>query len=75
MYPLGGCLNGSSAGKRRIADINIRTRVTASLYVGDSQKSIYLWEPNILAALSCGFVVALFLAVVIVVRVSFITAI
>nr|XP_049702318.1 furin-like protease 2 [Helicoverpa armigera] len=42
---IGGCLNGSSAGKRRIAE-NIRTHITASFFIEDSKDATNLLERN-----------------------------
>ncbi|CAH0687693.1 unnamed protein product [Spodoptera exigua] len=50
---IGGCLNGSSAGKRRIAE-NIRTHITASFFIEDSKDASNILERNSLAVWGVG---------------------
>ncbi|CAH2229225.1 jg6733 [Pararge aegeria aegeria] len=49
----GGCLNGSSAGKRRIAD-NIGTRMTASFFVDNATDPTNIWDRDLLIVISAG---------------------
>lgn len=57
----GGCLNGSSAGKRRIAE-NIGSRMTPSFFVDDAKDTAVVVDRDILVIISAGatvFVVAI----------------
>ncbi|CAH2049213.1 unnamed protein product, partial [Iphiclides podalirius] len=64
---VGGCLNGSSAGKRRIAE-NVRTHLTASFFVDDGKDppKILQLDRNLLIAWCVGAVVGLIVATVLV---------
>lgn len=67
---VGGCLNGSSAGKRRIAE-NIRTHITASFFVDDSKDRSNIWDHDLLALWSGGAALLVVVIVLIVIRVIY----
>ncbi|CAB3244790.1 unnamed protein product [Arctia plantaginis] len=63
----GGCQNGSSAGKRRIAE-NIRTHITASFFVDEAKDTANLLDRNWLAVISIGGVLLLVAAMIIILK-------
>lgn len=67
---LGGCLNGTSAGKRRIAE-NIRTHLTASFYVDDAKDPprILQLDRDLVLAWCVGATVGVVVATILVVMV------
>lgn len=67
LFP-GGCLNGSSAGKRRIAD-NIGAHMTASFFVNHAKESSNL-NRDLLMLLSAGATVVVICVVIVLLRVS-----
>ncbi|GBP55211.1 Furin-like protease 2 [Eumeta japonica] len=67
---IGGCLNESSAGKRRIAE-SIKTHITASFFVDDTKDSPYIWDPDLIVAWICGFTLLTLISILIIVRIKY----
>lgn len=70
LFILGGCQNGSSAGKRRIAE-NIRTHITASFFVDEAKDTANMLDRNWLAVVSIGGVLLVIAATIFVLKVRY----